>query len=104
MRAFLDSVRPLSAVCRLTWRRLEPTVFVIVFGHALEPVHLSVITVVGGKPLATSVRLRVPLPTPRHVPTTLPVSGGNGTTRPSQFSSTVLPVISLAVGRVAGFA
>src|SRR3954451_17060608 len=67
-------------------------------GQAREPVHRRVICVPDGKRLARSSTLRVRVPTPVHFVCTLPVSGGNGATSPSQFSSTSLPIPSAAPG------
>src|SRR4051794_41777348 len=70
-------------------------------GQAREPVHRRVICVPVGKRLARSSTLRVRVPTPVHFVCTLPVSGGNGATSPSQFSSTSLPIRSAAPGGTA---
>src|SRR3954453_231223 len=98
MRARLGNVRLPRTRCRFTSSRDALTVRRTVFGQLLLPVHLSVITVADGKPLATRMRLRV-LPCTRvQDPRTEPVRGGNGSTRPSQFSSVRLPITSRAVG------
>ena len=44
--------------------------------------------------------MRVREPARLHVPETEPTSGGNGSITPSQFSSTLLPMISRAPGRI----
>ena len=83
--------------CRLTVRR-EPTVRRTTLNGQRRPVQRSSIAVLAANRLGVNLTLLVLEPAASHAVRTAPMTGGNGSLRPSQFSSTSLPISSGSAG------